>query len=172
MQGGEGKTTAEAAAAMGATSLAAHNAIQHAQQPAPPLKRPRASAAAPLDLDRDRRLVKRERGAECQLDHARSSSLRINLGALRDVGNLKPEPAQLALAPPRPALAPPPQPHSLKADCLQLILPSGADADQGQAPGAGKRRRVSAVLRVKRSVSAVLRDGQAAHRLPPGHSPR
>ena len=93
MQGGEEKATAEAAAAaVGATSLAAHNAIQRAQRPAPPLQRPRASAAAPPGSDHVLGPLKREQGAECQLDHARSDPLRIDLGALRTDGTVtKPE---------------------------------------------------------------------------------
>ena len=95
VQGGEEKATAEAAAAaaaVGATSLAAHNAIQRAQRPAPPLQRPRASAAAPPGSDHVLGPLKREQGAECQLDHARSDPLRIDLRALRTDGTVtKPE---------------------------------------------------------------------------------
>ena len=58
--------------------------------------------------------VKREQGAECRLDHARSDPMRIDLRALRTDGTVtkpecalapaRPAAAELALAPARPAL--------------------------------------------------------------------
>ena len=95
----------------------------------PALKRPRASAAAAPSPSR--RPVKRERGAACQLDHARAATLRIDLaGALRDDGTaITPE---RALAPARPVSAPTPAPsqhdvaRSVEADGLQLLITNGA----------------------------------------------
>ena len=120
VQGGEEQATAEAAAAaaaVGATSLAAHklghNAIQHAQRPAPPLKRPRASAAAPPGSDRVLGPVRREQGAECVRCDGTVAKPECALALA--LAPARPAAAELALAPARPARLPTltPPPHQL-----------------------------------------------------------